>query len=88
MLLAEDLLLLVTDDATGRLSVSGEPVDAGLGGASLVELTLRGQVDVSGGQDPGRRGRIIVRTLRRPGTRFSTPPCRPWSSGRAASRPP
>ena len=31
MLLAEDLLLLVTDDATGRLSVSGEPVDAGLG---------------------------------------------------------
>ena len=61
MLLAEDLLLLVTNDATGRLSVSGEPVDAGLGGANLVELTLLGKVDVSGEQDQGRRGRIIVR---------------------------
>ena len=67
MLLAEDLLLLVTDDATGRLSVSGEPVDAGLGGANLAELTLRGKVDVSGDQDPGRRGRIIVRDPSPPG---------------------
>jgi hypothetical protein len=67
MLLAEDLLLLVTDDATGRLSVSREPVDAGLGGANLAELTLRGQVDVSGEQDQGRRGRIIVRDPSPPG---------------------
>ena len=67
MLLAEDLLLLVTNDATGRLSVSGEPVDAGLGGANLVELTLLGQVDVSGEQDQGRRGRIIVRDPSPPG---------------------
>ena len=67
MLLAEDLLLQVTNDATGRLSVSGEPVDAGLGGANLVELTLRGQVDVSGDQDQGRRGRIIVRDPSPPG---------------------
>ena len=67
MLLAEDLLLLVTNDATGRLSVSGEPVDAGLCGAHLAELTLRGQVDVSGDQDQGRRGRIIVRDPSPPG---------------------
>jgi hypothetical protein len=67
MLLAEDLLLLVTDDATGRLLVSREPVDAGLGGANLAELTLRGQVHVSGDQDPGRRGRIIVRDPSPPG---------------------
>ena len=67
MLLAEDLLLLVTNDATGRLSVSGEVVDAGLGGANLVELTLRGQVDVSGEQDQDRRGRIIVRDPSLPG---------------------
>ena len=67
LLLAEDLLLLVTDDATGRLSVSREPVDAGLGGANLAELTLRGQVDVSGDQDQGRRGRIIVRDPLPPG---------------------
>jgi aminopeptidase N len=61
MLLAEELLLLVTDDASGKLSVPGAQVDAGLGGANLLELTLRNKVDVSGEQDPGRRGRIIVR---------------------------
>ena len=61
MLLAEDLLLLVTDDASGRLYAEGEHVDAGLGGANLIELTLLGKVDVSGEQDQGRRGRIIVR---------------------------
>src|SRR5215470_244050 len=61
MLLAEDLLLLVTDDASGRLSAPAEQVDAGLGGANLVELTLRNKVDLSGEQDPGKPGRIIVR---------------------------
>src|SRR5215471_11871474 len=61
MLLAEDLLLLVTDDASGRLSAPAEQVDAGLGGANLVELTLRNKVDLTGAQDPGKRGRIIVR---------------------------
>jgi hypothetical protein len=61
MLLAEELLLLVTDDASGRLSAPAEQVDAGLGGANLVELTLRNKVDLSGEQDPGKRGRIIVR---------------------------
>ena len=67
MLLAEDLLLLVTDDASGRLSVPGVQADAGLGGANLVELTLRGQVDVAGEQDPGKPGRIIVRDPSPPG---------------------
>ena len=61
MLLAEDLLLLVTDDASGRLSAPAEQVDAGLGGANLVELTLLNKVDLSGEQDPGKPGRIIVR---------------------------
>src|SRR5215469_3953572 len=61
MLIAEDLLLLVTDDASGRLSVPADQVDAGLGGANLVELTLRNKVDLTGEQDPGRPGRIIVR---------------------------
>jgi hypothetical protein len=61
MLIAEDLLLLVTDDASGRLSAPAAQVDAGLGGANLVELTLRNKVDLSGGQDQGRPGRIIVR---------------------------
>ena len=53
MLLAEDLLLLVTDDASGRLSAPAEQVDAGLGGANLVELTLQNKADLTGEQDPG-----------------------------------
>ena len=67
MLLAEDLLLLVTDDVSGRLAAPGAQVDAGLGGANLVELTLLGKVDVAGEQDQGRPGRIIVRDPSPPG---------------------
>jgi hypothetical protein len=59
VLLAEDLLLLVTDDASGRLSAPADQVDAGLGGANLVELTLRNKVDLTGEQEPGKPGRII-----------------------------
>ena len=58
---AADLLLLVTDDASGRLSAPTAQVDAGLGGANLVELTLRKTVGLTGEQDPGKPGRIIVR---------------------------
>jgi len=61
MLLAEDLLLLVTDDASGRLSAPADRVAAGLGGANLAELTVRNKVDLTGEQDPGKPGRIIVR---------------------------
>ncbi len=61
MLIAEDLLLLVTDDTSGRLSVSADQVDAALGGATLVELTLMNKVDLSGGADAGKPGRIAVR---------------------------
>lgn len=61
MLLAEDLLLLVTDDTSGRLSAPAAQVDAGLGGANLVELTLLNKVDLSGDGDQGKPGRIIVR---------------------------
>ncbi len=60
MLLAEDLLLLLTDDASGRLVVQGTAVDAALGGARLVELTLLGRVDVTG-EGEGRKGRLVVR---------------------------
>jgi hypothetical protein len=61
MLLAEDLLLLVTDDASGRLSAPAAEVDVALGGANLVELTLMNKVGLSGAWDRGRAGRIIVR---------------------------
>ena len=59
--MAEDLLLLVTDDASGRLSAPAAQVDAGLGGANLVELTLRNKIGLSGEGDQGKPGRIIVR---------------------------
>ena len=61
MLIAEDLLLLVTDDASGRLCASGDKVDAGLAGANLIELTLMRKADLSGEGDEGKPGRIIVR---------------------------
>ncbi len=61
MLLAEDLLLLVTGNASGRLSVPSAQVDAGLGGANIVDLMLLKKVDLSGNGDQGKPGRIIVR---------------------------
>jgi Golgi phosphoprotein 3 (GPP34) len=61
VLLAEDLLLLVTDSASGRLSAPAAQVDAALGGANLLELTLMNKVDLSGEWDQGKPGRIIVR---------------------------
>jgi hypothetical protein len=46
VLIAEDLLLLLTDDASGRLLVPGEGMDLALGGALLVELSLAELVTV------------------------------------------
>jgi hypothetical protein len=62
MLLAEDLLLLLTDDESGRLKAQGSQVDVGLAGAVVVELTLSGHVDVTGEGDAGKRGRVVVRS--------------------------
>jgi hypothetical protein len=55
MLLAEDLLLLLTDDETGKLVVSGSEADIALGGAQLVELSMSGHVDLDD------RKRLVVR---------------------------
>jgi len=92
VLLAEDLLLLVTDDASGRLAVPGVQADAGLGGANLVELTLLGHVDIAGEQDQGRPGRIIVRDPSPPGdgvldAALQTLAARPGSKPSAVIRP-
>jgi hypothetical protein len=59
MLLAEDLLLLLTDDDTGRLLVSASEADVALGGARLIELTIEGRVDLTG-EGEGRKGRLVV----------------------------
>ena len=61
MMLAEDLLLLLTDDDTGKLAASGTEVDMALGGALLIELALTGRVDVAGPDDRVREGRLVVR---------------------------
>ena len=61
MLLAEDLLLLLTDDDTGKLAVSGAELDVALGGALLIELTSMARVDVAGPDEPVRPGRLRVR---------------------------
>lgn len=61
MLLAEDLLLLVTDDASGQLASPQAQVDAALGGANLLELTLMHKADLSGAEDRGKPGRIVIR---------------------------
>jgi Golgi phosphoprotein 3 (GPP34) len=61
MMLAEDLLLLLTDDETGKLAASGSEVDVALGGAMLVELALTGRVGVAGSGERVREGRLVVR---------------------------
>jgi hypothetical protein len=61
MLLAEDLLLLLTDDETGKLAASSAEVDVALGGALLVELALMDRADVAGSDERVREGRLLVR---------------------------
>lgn len=61
MLLAEELLLLLTDEISGRLGAPAAQVDVVLGGANLVELTLMNKVGLSGQWDQGKPGRIVVR---------------------------
>lgn len=46
MLIAEDLLLLLTGDQSGKLLVPSNKLDIALGGALLVELAIAGRVIV------------------------------------------
>ncbi|HEX6249212.1 MAG TPA: GPP34 family phosphoprotein [Nocardioidaceae bacterium] len=61
MLIAEDLLLLLTDDRTGRLTGSATHVDVALGGSLLVELALMDRVALAGPGEQVREGRVVVR---------------------------
>lgn len=60
MILAEKLLLCLTDDATGKLVVVGDHADIGVGGAILVELALRGRIRVARPGDEVAQGRLLV----------------------------
>ncbi len=67
MLIAEDLLLLLTDDDTGKLIIAPNAVDIALGGANLVELALRGRVDIAGADQAAKKGRLAIRNGRATG---------------------
>jgi Golgi phosphoprotein 3 GPP34 len=62
VLIAEDLLLLLTDDQSGKLAVSSSHADVALGGAMLIELALANRVAVAGESDQVRKSRLIVDT--------------------------
>lgn len=60
MLIAEDLLLLLYDDETGK-PIAGSPgLDYALAGAVLIELTLNGKLDITGQADGVKPGRLKV----------------------------
>lgn len=61
MLIAEELLLLILDDQTGKLSVDGTNVDLGLAGGVLVELVVLGKVDIAAENESVKKGRLVVR---------------------------
>ena len=60
MILAEDLLLLLYDDDSGRPVVDGTKVDFGLAGAVLLDLALQGRVAVAAKGERVRQGRLYV----------------------------
>lgn len=59
MMIAEELLLLITDDDSGRIKASW--LDYGLAGAVLAELALMGRVRLTERGEPGTRpNRVVV----------------------------
>ncbi|MBB2924538.1 GPP34 family phosphoprotein [Cellulomonas cellasea] len=64
MILAEDVLLLLTDDVTGKPVVDTTRLDLALAGAVLLDLATAGRVDVSGPGEPVKPGRVVVRDPR------------------------
>lgn len=58
-LIAEDLLLLLLDDESGKLTAA-DRVDAGLGGALLTELAMTGSIEVRRGSRLWSRARVHV----------------------------
>jgi hypothetical protein len=61
MLIAENLLLLLTADDTGKLTADSTKTNMAVGGALLAELALTQRVDLAGPDERVREGRLIVR---------------------------
>ena len=60
VLIAEDLLLLLTDDQSGKLMVASNQADIALDGALMIELALEQRVDVAAEDGVVRKGRLLV----------------------------
>jgi hypothetical protein len=60
MLIAEDLLLLLYDDESGKPITRAPVLDYALAGAVLIELTMLGKLDVAGEGEEVKRGRLKV----------------------------
>ena len=60
MLIAEDLLLLLYDDESGKPITGAPGLDYGLAGAVLIELTMLGKLDVAGEGEEVKRGGLKV----------------------------
>ncbi|WP_160147206.1 GOLPH3/VPS74 family protein [Thermomonospora echinospora] len=65
--LAEELLLIVLKDDTGKPMIDGQRLSAALAGAALVELTLEGALRVTEDGDPDHRAGRLVATGAQPG---------------------
>lgn len=62
MILADDVLLLLTDDASGRPVGEGDRLDLAVAGAVLLELLLHGRLRVAGPGESVRAGRVVVQS--------------------------
>jgi hypothetical protein len=67
VLIAEDFLLLVTDDATGKPIVGSTQLEHALAGGVLLELAMSGRVDVEKGKGVRRGDRVVVADASRTG---------------------
>jgi hypothetical protein len=61
MLIAEDLLLLLYGDESGKPVLGSTELDYALAGAVLLELAMLGRVDVAGAGETVKSGRLVVR---------------------------
>lgn len=63
MILAEDVLLLLIDDASGKALVDKTHLDLALAGGVLLDLATLGRVDVTGPGEQVKAGRLVVRDV-------------------------
>jgi hypothetical protein len=61
VILAEDVLLLLTDDASGKTLVDKTHLDLALAGGVLLDLATLGRVAVTGPGEQVKEGRLVVR---------------------------